>query len=373
MSPVRSILIVGNYPADQQQSMTRVAQLLARCYEYKGLRVKVVRPPVLVTHLPGLPGAAKKYLAYIDKLFLFPLWLLLLARSFSLVHIADHSNAFYSFCVKSTRCIVTCHDLLAMRGAMGDATAACKASPFGLWLQRLIMAGLRRPAGVCFISQATFDDFQRLIGKPPGQRHTVIHLPLNSPFRPDANPLTLSKVEQTQLPTMPFLLMVGSALPRKNRALALTVLERLGNSSPYRLVFAGESLTAAEQTFRDKHPLGERLLSVVSPSHALLNMLYCQAHALLFPSLSEGFGWPLIEAQACGCPVIASTTTSIPEVAGEGALYADPLDGMAFANHVIALEEASRRADLIRRGFVNTRRFTLEAFSEAITQFAFSS
>lgn len=364
------ILVVGNYPADRQQSMLRVAQLLVRTYENSGQLVRLVQPPVFVSRLPGLPSVVRKYLAYVDKLLLFPLWLTLRARSFDLVHIADHSNAFYSFCVNPRRCIVVCHDLLAMRGAMGDASAACEASAFGLWLQRLIMAGLRRPAGVSFISQATFDDFQRLVGRPSGQRHAVIHLPLNAPFDPNPDPVALPRAEQVQLPPRPFLLMVGSALARKNRALSLRVLELLGHSSPYRLVFAGEALTPDERSFAKTHPLGDRLFSIVGPSHALLNVLYGQAHALLFPSFSEGFGWPLIEAQACGCPVIASTTTSIPEVAGAGALFGDPQDVAAFAAHVKDLEHPGLRAQMIERGFVNTRRFALERFEEVITQFA---
>jgi glycosyltransferase involved in cell wall biosynthesis len=366
----RTILVVGNYPADQQQSMIRVAQLLVWSYKHKGHRVRLVQPPVCVTRLPGLPAVARKYLAYVDKLLLFPLWLLLRARSFDLVHIADHSNAFYSFCVKPRRCIVICHDLLAIRGAMGDASAACKASAFGLWLQRLIMAGLRRPAGVSFISQATYDDFQRLIGRPRGQRHAVIHLPLNAPFKPDPDPSALPRAERALLPPRPFLLMVGSALPRKNRALSLRVLELLGESSPYRLVFAGEALTPDERSFTRTHPLGDRVLSIVGPSHAFLNVLYGQAHALLFPSFSEGFGWPLIEAQASGCPVIASTTTSIPEVAGIGALYGEPQDADAFASHVKDLEQPGLRAQMIERGFANIRRFMPEAFADVITQFA---
>jgi len=367
---IRSILVVGNYPADQQQSMIRVAQLLSRSYKQYGHRVRLVHPPVLVTRLPGLPSVARKYLAYVDKLLLFSVWLLLRARSFDLVHIADHSNAFYSFCVPPRLCIVMCHDLLAMRGAMGDASASCDASAFGLWLQRLIMAGLRRPAGVSFVSQATFDDFQRLIGCPPGQRHAVTHLPLNAPFKPDPDPFALATAEQAQLPPRPFLLMVGSALPRKNRALSLRLLELLGDSSPYQLVFAGEALTPDERAFADKHPLGDRLLSIVGPSHAFLNVLYSQAHALLFPSFSEGFGWPLIEAQASGCPVIASTTTSIPEVAGAGALYGEPQDAAAFAAHVKDLEHPGLRAQMIERGFANTRRFMAEEFAEVITHFA---
>ena len=364
------ILVIGNYPADHQQSMIRFAELLVRIYRPQA-EVRLTCPPVLVTRLPGLPAVARKYLAYIDKLLFFPLWLALRARSYDLIHIADHSNAFYAFCCSPSRCLVTCHDLLAVRGAMGDATAACSASAFGLWLQRLIMAGLRRSGAIAFDSKATYGDFQRLGGGPPSQRHAVIPIPLNAPFTADAAAFHLSEAEQALLPTGPYLLMVGSALPRKNRALALQLLERLGTSSPFRLVLAGEPLAPAEQVFRATHPLGDRLLPITRPSHALLNRLYCQAHALLFPSLAEGFGWPLLEAQACDCPVIASTTTSIPEVAGSAALYADPYDVAIFADHVLELLNPAERARLIQLGHQNLRRFAPEVISAAYRRFAF--
>jgi glycosyltransferase involved in cell wall biosynthesis len=350
--------------------MIRFADLLVRIYRSQA-QVHLISPPVLVTRLPGLPPLARKYLAYIDKLFLFPLWLAFRSQSFDLIHIADHSNAFYAFCCSPRRCLVTCHDLLAVRGAMGDSTAACSASAFGLWLQQLIMAGLRRSGAVAFDSQATYDDFQRLGGGPRSQLHAVIPISLNAPFTADAEAFDLSEAEQSLLPTGPYLLMVGSALPRKNRALALQLLERLGASSPFRLVLAGEPLASAEQAFRNTHLLGDRLLSIPRPSHALLNRLYCQAHALLFPSLAEGFGWPLLEAQACGCPVIASTTTSIPEVAGSAALYADPNDVATFVAHVRALDDPIERARLIRLGHQNLRRFETEVVSDAYRHFAF--
>jgi glycosyltransferase involved in cell wall biosynthesis len=315
----------------------------------------------------------RKYLAYIDKLLLFPIWLAWNARSFGLVHIADHSNAFYSFCSPRSRCVITCHDLLAMRGAMGDASAACDASPIGIWLQRLIMAGLRRAGAVVFDSRATYEDFQRLIGKPVLQRHAVIPIPLNAPFSSDPHAFSLKTVEEVQIPAAPYLLMVGSALPRKNRALALRLLEWLGAASPYTVAFAGAPLSEAEQAFRGSHPFGHRLISIERPSHALLNRLYCQAHALLFPSFAEGFGWPLLEAQTCHCPVIASTSTSIPEVAGEGALYAEPTDVAGFADHVHALNDPLVRNRLIQRGLANTRRYAPEVVGEAYRRFAFQA
>ena len=365
----RGILVVGNYPADQQQSMMRFAHLLVRFYQPHAV-VQLIRPPVLVARLSVLPAVVRKYLAYIDKLLLFPLWLVLRSRSYRLVHIADQGNAFYAFFCPRKRCIVTCHDLLAMRGAMGDPAVACEPSPIGIWLQRLIMAGLRRPEAVVFDSQSSFNDFQRLVGSPSSQRHAVIPIPLNAPFTADLSTIKLTSEEQRLISVKPYLLMVGSGQPRKNRLLALSLLLEMSDSFPYNLVLAGAPLTATDLTFIAKHQLGDHVQSIVRPSHALLNHLYGRAHALLFPSLAEGFGWPLLEAQACGCPVIASTTTSIPEVAGDGALYAGTHDVTTFANHVRALEDPSTRARLIHQGEVNLRRYDPEVISLAYSNFA---
>ncbi len=353
--------------------MIRFASLLVDIYGRSGV-VTLKSPIAYISLLPGIPAIVRKYIAYIDKLVLFPLSLLLSARSFDLVHIADHSNAFYSFCFSRQRLIVTCHDLLAVRGAMGDSAASCQSSPIGILLQRLIMAGLSRADAVVFDSHATFNDYRLLTGiSGVSKKYAIIPIPLNAHFSPDPQAFCLSSAERAQVPPQPYLLMVGSALPRKNRALGITLLIALGANSPYRLVFAGDPLTSAEQIFQDSHTLGLYLYSINRPSHALLNHLYCQAHALLFPSFSEGFGWPLVEAQTCCCPVIASTTTSIPEVAGEGALYADPTDVATFATHVLALQSQKERGRLIQLGLQNTRRFDVELVGDAYRSFAFQS
>lgn len=368
----RRILVVGNYSADRLQSMDRYAELLVLLYQPYG-QVSLIRPPLIVTRIPGLPGLVRKYLAYIDKLLLFPLWLAIRAMAFDLVHIADHSNSFYAFCCPRPRSLVTCHDLLAVRGARGDRDSVCTASPLGPLLQRLIISGLRHSGRLLFVSQATHGDYQRLGGGPSAQTLAVIPNPLNAAFTSQLSDLSIPPAELHQLPDAPFLLMVGSALPRKNRGMALRLLEKLGDSSPYYLVFAGAPLTPAEDRFQRSHHLGNRLISIVRPSHELLNYLYCRAHALLFPSFSEGFGWPLIEAQACNCPVIASTTTSIPEVGGSGALYASPHDAESFFKHVIALEDPGVRAELIQRGRLNLQRFSSDKVTSSYLQFAFPS
>jgi glycosyltransferase involved in cell wall biosynthesis len=365
----RRILVIGNYLPDQQESMIRFAYLLHKIYSKSG-QVSVMAPLCFISSVPFLPKFVRKYLSYIDKLFIFPLLLLILRRRFDIVHIADHSNAFYSFCFPRACCVVTCHDLLAVRGALGDTTAFSQTSPIGIWLQRLIVAGLRHASAIVFVSRATSDDFHKIVGKPPHQRHTVIPNSLNAPFNPNFDSIYLTEAEVQQLPQQPYLLMVGSSQPRKNRTLALQLLNFMGTSSPYILVFAGAPLTLEEKLFQQNSELGSRVVSIANPSHGLLNRLYCQAHALLFPSFSEGFGWPIVEAQACLCPVIASTTTSIPEVAGNGALFSHPRDIATFAEHVLALENPAVRSNLICKGQTNMCRFDHDIIANAYRCFA---
>ena len=104
------VLVIGNYIADNQQSMRRYAELLVRIYNSHA-HVCLAFPRRVVTRLlPPLPIFLQKYLGYIDKLFIFPLWLLLNSRHYDLVHIADHGNSYYVYFCPNLRCIVTCHD-----------------------------------------------------------------------------------------------------------------------------------------------------------------------------------------------------------------------------------------------------------------------
>ena len=91
-----------------------------------------------------------------------------------------------------------------------------------------------------------------------------------------------------------------------------------------------------------------------------LPTLYSGAQALVFPSLFEGFGLPILEAQACGCPVLTSNISSMPEVAGKGAIYVDPYDLKGIKYAMVKLQEKDYRLQLIKKGFENVKRFSWE-------------
>jgi glycosyltransferase involved in cell wall biosynthesis len=103
------------------------------------------------------------------------------------------------------------------------------------------------------------------------------------------------------------------------------------------------------------------VMQILDPSHKQLEALYNHAFAFVFPSRFEGFGWPVIEAQACGCPVLISDRCSLPEVADGTAMMRPVEDEAGFAEDLIRLTRDGEREFWVNRGLVNTQRFSTQS------------
>ena len=133
-----------------------------------------------------------------------------------------------------------------------------------------------------------------------------------------------------------------------------------------RLTFAGEALTTEERALAHALGVADRVTEVVKPADAVLEALYNRALCLLFPSKFEGFGWPAIEAQACGCPVLCSDAGALGEVAGEGGFVRDWRDEAAFTAELVRLAtDPAARAPWIALGDANVERFRTETMVTA--------
>jgi glycosyltransferase involved in cell wall biosynthesis len=279
-------------------------------------------------------------------------------RTADLVHICDHSNAIYVPRRRATPHVVTCHDLLAVRGALGEATD-CPASFFGTWLQKAIVRGLMRADSVACVSGATLRDARRILAGYRGQL-AVVPNALNHPYRqrsPDAVSQSLRGIPSLH-DGVPYVLHVGSNLRRKNRTVALKAVAGISARWPGRIAFAGEPLSDELRAEARELGVEDRVVEVAAPDNALLEALYCGALALVFPSRFEGFGWPIAEAQAAGCAVICSDREPFPEVAGGAAIMCAADDHEAFGRAVLDLaEHPQRRAALVAAGLVNVRRY----------------
>ncbi|MEZ4770565.1 MAG: glycosyltransferase family 1 protein [Caldilineales bacterium] len=217
-------------------------------------------------------------------------------------------------------------------------------------------------------SQATKDDLCRVYGTPAA-KVTVVHLGRDERLQPVDDPNRLRQVcakygidrgGQAQ----PYLLYVGTLQPRKNLLRLIDAFAAVADLVPdLVLVLAGQRGWLAEPIFHRVEELGldGRVLFPGFVSDDDLPALLSGALAFVYPSLYEGFGIPVLEAQACGLPVLASNTSSLPEVAGDGALLVDPLSTAAIADGLRRLlTEPELSSHLRAAGFANVRRFSWE-------------
>mgnify|MGYP001813947866 CR=1 FL=1 len=224
-------------------------------------------------------------------------------------------------------------------------------------------------------SEATRQDLLRYY-EVPEERIVVAHPGRDETLAPVRDPQILRKVRSRYGLNAPYFLYIGTLHPRKNlvrlieafaalriasRAQGQPVDGRADRVSESQLVLAGQKGWLYEEIFAQVRELGlaERVILTGYVPDSDLGSLLSGALAFVFPSLYEGFGLPVLEAMACGTPVVCSDVSSLPEVAGDAALYVDPLDvgAMAQALHQIAVDAGLRRA-LVGRGFQQVHRFS---------------
>ena len=371
------ILLVANYEPDGQVSMLRYAAWLERALKARGYQVTVAEPRAFFSRLAWGSGL-KKYIGYLDKFLIFPPRLRRLARTHDLVHVLDHSNSMYLRTVRGKPSLITCHDVLAVRAARGEFPQALTGWS-GRLLQRWILSGLRGARHVLCVSGKTAGDLKALIessGKDTEETDKncaelrVICNPLNWSYRTGA---ALPEDLTSRLGLRPgerYFLHVGGNQWYKNRAGVLSIFARLAGMvefSSARLVMAGKPLPGELRAAIHRERLEGRVIEAVDATSEELQALYGNALALLFPSLEEGFGWPILEAQACGCPVIASRRPPMTEVAGEAAILIDPAEPQAAAMAIAAGLKGSEQ--LRAAGFKNLKRFDAEAIADRYCAF----
>ncbi len=361
------IILIGNYRLDKQESMLRFTQFLYTGFRDAGYECEIWLPSIVFgSFLKTSETGFKKWIGYLDKWIVFPiiLWWRLrdkeLRSANTRFHVCDHSNAPYLKHLPKDRTGITCHDVIAIRGALGFADAAATSTVAGKILQKWILNGLKGAKLLACDTHVTLSQLNNLLINEPKQTKDwrVIHLGFNDEFKPlDKKDRNTLLVQSNINPEIPFILHVGSGHPRKNRKLLIDMVAALGSRWTGVICFAGQALNEAMLSHAEALGVRQRIFSVVGPSHTMLLALYSSCEAFIFPSFSEGFGWPPIEAQACGAPVIASNIEPMPEVSDGSALHADPTKPKEFAEKFLLLQDQTFRANLIRKGFENIIRF----------------
>jgi glycosyltransferase involved in cell wall biosynthesis len=163
-------------------------------------------------------------------------------------------------------------------------------------------------------------------------------------------------------PERPFVLALGSRAPHKNLRLIMDIAPRLGEDGIDVIVVGGSAKIYSSDALTG----GDNVLFTGRIDDNDLAFLLERALCLLFPSWTEGFGLPIIEAMARGCPVVSSDRASMPEVCGDAALMAAPDDPATWVSHVESLK-ASRelRGELIAAGRQRVKRFSWRTTAQA--------
>ena len=352
------IVLVANYPADGQPSMLRYAAFLERELKQAGHEVDVLWPRILLRRLVTSSGRLGKWLGYVDKFLLFRMVFSRRTRGADIVHVCDHSNSIYLSWVKSGAKVITCHDALAIRSAL-DHFPQNSTGLSGKILQRWIRKCLRHADGIIYVSKKTRFDFEQLLGVEVP--YEIISHALNWPYRVATGGEVESVLRPLGLKREGYILHVGSNSWYKNRFGMLQMFARLRKDERFHslsLVTVGRPLTDEMRAWCLENRLTD-VYEFQNVSNAQLRTLYSGAFALLFPSLEEGFGWPVLEAQACGCPVITSDRLPMAEIAGEGAMLVDLRNEESILEAAAACSE--NREALVEAGFRNLERFSTQA------------
>jgi glycosyltransferase involved in cell wall biosynthesis len=268
------------------------------------------------------------------------------------------------------RSVVTLHDLafLLYPGTHTPASRAYYAATG---------ESVRRAQRVVAVSQRTASDAVRLLGVDPA-RVRVVYEAAGPEFAPRPREALLPLAARLGIPIdRPYLLFVGTLEPRKNVPLLLDAFARVRSSIDAHLVIVGARGWLDEPIFaaHARSGVADAAHFVGWLDEADLAVLYSHAGVLVLPSLYEGFGLPVLEAMACGAPVVSSNAGPLPEVAGDAAVLLPPVDATLWADTLVSiLSQPRRAADLRARGLARAAQFswdraalaTREVYREAL-------
>ena len=239
------------------------------------------------------------------------------------------------------------------------------------YLNSVVPWSVERATHVVADSQATKDDLVQLWGVAE-KKVTVLYSGVSRTYRPDIDVAATQRVrERYGLEKRPYLLTVGTVQPRKNYQMLIRAFAAAAGDLPYDLAIAGGRGWLDDQMLNEAHKQGindrVRFLGFVADED--LPALYSGATLFLFPSLYEGFGLPVLEAMACGVPVIMSNSSSLPEVGGNAVLPLPPDATDAWTGAISTLlRDTELRAQLQEAGLQRVRDFSWQKSAEVLLE-----
>ena len=301
---------------------------------------------------------------YLDRHVRYPRWLRGQVGQYDIYHVIDHTYAHLVRELPADRTIVTCHDIDAFRSLVTPESE--RRSPMFRRMAMRVLDGLRRAAVVTCDSEATRDALVSNGLRTHGL--VVVRLGVHPTFCvPEDLAVTTPDADVT-------LLHVGSTITRKRIDLLLQIFARVREFAPTsKLVRVGGPFTPTQAALARSLGVSDAITVMPVISREALAALYRRATMVLLPSEAEGFGLPLVEAMACGTPVVASDLPALREVGGEAASYAADAEPSAWAGIVQMLltermESPERWAARRVLAVTQSKKFTWEACAERMAE-----
>jgi len=333
--PIR-VAVICDFAEENWPSMDLVGDMLQATLQKQHadhIAPALIRPKMAFFS----PHSPDKISRLFGRFLHYPRELRRIQNRFDLFHIVDHSYAHLVHYLPAERTLVTCHDVDAFRCLLEPEA---KRSIFFRGMARLILSGMQRAAHVTCDTEATRQEIltHSLL---PDDRLTVVHNGVHPALGPEPNhaaDIELSRLLGRIPGTITDLLHVGSTIPRKRiDTLLHTFADLRQHRADLRLLRVGGEFTSQQRELAQSLGVLNHIDVLPRIDEKLLAAVYRRAAILLQTSDAEGFGLPVIEAMACGTPVIASDIPPLREVGGTAALYCPVGDTTQFVKAVLLL------------------------------------
>jgi glycosyltransferase involved in cell wall biosynthesis len=357
------------------QSMPRYANMLFQGMKERGHEVAIWTPKARFYKMP-LMHSFKKWLGYIDQYFVFPIEVKFKLRNCSkntLFVFADQALGPWVPLVKNRDHVVHCHDFLALKSALGQIPEN-PVSFTGKNYQNYIRNGFSKGKHFISISKKTQQDLQQFHqGKIVSS--AVCYNGLNRDFyRLSAESSRNILQEKLNIAlTNGYIMHIGGNQFYKNRKGVIEIYDtwRSLYKTKLPLLMIGSKPTEELTALSQKSVFNDDIHFITDFSDEYINNAYSGASCLLFPSLDEGFGWPIVEAMASGCLVITTNKAPMSEVGGTAAFYIDKKTtdpdlekhwretSANVLEKVLSLDKL-QRSEAIENSFNQSQKFTAE-------------